>query len=102
MRVKHALLSLILAFLSCIVLTVGSLLYMQRVVMVDFEVVSYGFPFPCVERVLCTFAGRTDFLIFETSNLVKDIVLYLLPSLGFWFTILLLKQKRTFNTKVER
>jgi len=60
--VKHVLLLLILSLLSCIGLTIGSLLYVQRIVMQDSDTVMYGFPLPWIKRILSTFAGPTDIL----------------------------------------
>jgi len=95
MRAMYVFLSLVLAFLSCAVLTVVSLFYIRRVVMMDFEAVFYGFPFPWIERVLCTFAGRTDYYIFRLQNLVIDVVAYFLLCFEFWFMVFLLKRKGT-------
>ena len=100
MSAKYFFLFLFLSFLSSAILTVVSLAYEQRILRIDFEAVMYGFPFPWLERVLCTFAGRTDFFIFKLSNLAVDMILYLLPSLVFWSVILLFIEYRTSKSSV--
>ena len=101
MLLKHVLFLLILSILSSMILTGGSLLYTQTIEMIDFAATRYGFPYWWFEHVYVTFAGRTDIWRFETSNLVKDMVLFFLLSLGFWFIIPLSKQRMAPRTRMK-
>ena len=98
---KRVLVLLILSISSSMILTAGSLLHKQTVEMQDFVVDRYGFPYWWFEHVYVTFEGKTHYSHIEMSNLAKDIVLYLLVSLGIWFIILLSKQRRTQSTKMK-
>jgi len=91
---KYVLLLLILSLLSSVALTIGSLLYTEHINMVDFVATKYGFPYWWLMHIRVTIAGITDIWRFERTNLVKDMALFFLLSLGFWFVILLSKQRR--------
>jgi len=101
MPLKHVLLLLILSILSSMTLTVAGLLYIEHVNMIDSVYTKYGFPYWWVIHVDETIAGVTDIWRFETSNLAKDVALFFLLSLGFWFLILLSKQRTTQTTKTK-
>jgi len=101
MRLKHVLLLLILSFLSSITLTTAGLLHVEGVNMLDFVASKYGFPYWWLIHVHVTIAGKTDIWCLETANLTKDIILFFLLSLGFWFLILFSKQRMTLRTKIK-
>jgi len=90
---KYVLLLLILSLLSSMTLTAVGLLYIEHINMVDFVATKHGFPHWWLMHIRETFAGITDNWQFEKSNLVKNIALFFLLSLGFWFAILLSKQR---------
>jgi len=101
MLLKHVLLLLILSILSSMTLTVAGLLYVEHVNMVDSVYTKYGFPYWWLIHIGVTIAGVTDVWRFDTSNLVKDMVLFFLLSLGSWLLILLSKQRMTLTTKTK-
>ncbi len=101
MPLKQVLLLLILSLLSSMTLTFGGLLYAEHVDMTDSVYTKYGFPYWWLVNFSVTIAGKTDIWHFETSNLVKDMVLFFLLSLGFWFVILLTKRRMTLRTKMK-
>jgi len=84
------------------ILTVVGLLYIEAVNIVDFVASRYGFPFWWLMHVMVTFAGITDIWYYDVPNLLKDIVLFFFFSLGFWFVVLLLKQRMTTRTEIKR
>ena len=90
-RVWHLFLISVLLSLFFIV---GSFLYQEHVLAADFEAVRYGFPFPWLERVLCTFKGRTDYYLFEPINMVINTVLYFLLSLGISASFFLISKQK--------
>jgi len=83
------------------ILTTAGLLYIEHVNMTDSVYTQYGFPYWWLIHVSVTFAGVTDIWHFETSNLVKDVVLFFLLSLGGWLLIFLSKQRMTPTTKTK-
>ena len=95
MFLKRLVLLLILSILSSMALTVAGLLYVEHVNMTDSVYTNYGFPYWWLTHVGVTLAGPTDTWWFEKSNLVKDMILFFLLSLGFWFLILLSKERMT-------
>jgi hypothetical protein len=85
---------LAISILSTLVLAVCGLLCQQRISMVDYEAVQYGFPYRWLEHVLVTFAGRADYFRVDTANLIRNIALYFVLSLSFCIGIFLVKQRR--------
>jgi hypothetical protein len=94
MTVKSVLILLVLSILSSLILSVASLLYRETVQIVDYSAVRFGFPCHCIEHVLVTFAGPTNRWYFIGENLVMDVNLYFLLSLGLWSFIILPKNKK--------
>jgi len=105
MALKYVLLLLILSFSlsSSIALTIIGLLHVEHVNMIDSVDTKYGFPYWWLMHVSETIAGRTDIWRLETSNLVKDMMLFFLLSLGFLcvIVILLSKQRMILRTKIK-
>ncbi len=99
MMIKSVLLLLVLSVLSSLILSAASLLYHETVQMTDFSAVRYGFPCYYVEHVLVNFAGPTNRWYFTGENLVTDVNLCFLLSLGLWFAILLIRNKRHMHTR---
>jgi len=102
MLLKHVLVLLILSILSSMTLTLAGLLYIEEVYMIDFAATKYGFPYWWLIHIHVTFAGKTDIWRFETSNFIKDMILFFLLSLGFGILVLLSKQRMTLTTKMKR
>jgi len=100
---KYVLLLLVLSLsLSfSIALTVVGLLHVRGIQMIDYSAAEYGFPYSWLIHIGVTIAGRTDIWRFEPSNLVKDMMLFFLLSLGFWFLILLSIERMTLTAKTK-
>jgi hypothetical protein len=99
MIAKNALILLVLAVSSSLILSAASLLYRETVQMVDFSAVRHGFPCYYVEHVLVNFAGPTSRWVFVELNFIVDTSMYFLLSLGLWSAIFLLRVKRrTFSS----
>jgi hypothetical protein len=96
---RQALFVVFFSVLSTAGLLAGGLAYVQSTKVLDFEAARYGFPYWWIERVLVTFAGRTDFLHVETSGLIKNITIYFLASLCFWLALVLVRQRRTVGVR---
>jgi hypothetical protein len=92
--VKRVLLMLVISALSSAVLAGASLLCEQKIAMQDYEAIRYGFPYSWLEHVTVNFAGMTDSWFLETSNLIKNMVLYFLLSLDFLLAVFLVKYCR--------
>ena len=101
MLYKRVLLIFFLSLLSSVVLTVIGLLYIEHINMADFAATRYGFPYWWLMHITVTIAGSTDIWRSETLNLVKDIVLFFLLSLGLWSVILLLKHDQRTSRNME-
>jgi hypothetical protein len=93
MMVKSVLLLLILSVLSGLVLSVVSLLHQEVVRMTDYSAVRFGFPCHYIDHISVTIAGPTNRWYFIGENLVTDVNLYFLISLGLWSAALLIRNK---------
>jgi hypothetical protein len=91
--VKTVLLLLVLSVLSSLVLSLASLLHQEVVQRKDYEAARFGFPCHYIEHISVTLAGPTNRWYFIGENLVTDVNLYFLISLGLWSAILLIRNK---------
>ena len=98
---KYALLLLVLSLSCSVALTVVGLLYVRGISMIDYSAVKYGFPYSWLTHIGVTIAGRTDIWRFEPSSMVKDMVLFFLLSLGFWFLVLFFKERMTLTAEAR-
>jgi hypothetical protein len=94
MMVRNVLLTLVLSVLTSLALTAASLLHQEGMQMIDYSAVRYGFPCYYLEHVTMTLVGITNRWFFIGQNLVLDIDLYFLLSLGLWSAILLILSNR--------
>jgi len=104
MLLKYVLFLLILSLSlsSSVALTIVGLLHMEHVSMIDSVYTKYGFPYWWLMHVGVTIAGRADVWRLETSNLVKDMVLFFLLNLGFWSVIVILLSKQRMVLRTNR
>jgi hypothetical protein len=93
MMFKSVLLIFVLSALSSLVLSAVSLLHQEAVQMTDYSAARFGFPCYYIEYVSQTFSGPTSRWYFTGENLVTDVNLYFIISLGLWSAILLIRNK---------
>jgi hypothetical protein len=94
MRVKRIAFLLIAATFASVFVTVGCLLYRQVIERSDYRVERFGFPYYWMEHVTVTFSGQTDYWTISTSNLVMNVVLFLLVGIAALCLILVLNSKK--------
>ncbi len=94
MRAKLAVLLFVVPALTSLLITVGSLLFLQTVDYADFGADRFGFPYYWVEHVYVTFAGPADNWNVLKENFVVNVALFYAASFAVLCLALVLKSRK--------